>query len=76
MNLVSAGYRVDNRLMSTITAPLPHAPRRLRPRLRPVSIRLRRTMHLLRRIDEGLDSDRNASLSELTLRPYPEVHFR
>ena len=62
--------------MSTITAPLPHAPRSLRSRVQPVSIRLRRSLRLLQRINEGLDSDRNASLSELTMRPYGDIRFR
>lgn len=75
MNLVSANATVDNRIMSTITAPLPHPPRTLRSRIQPASIRFHRTMHLLRRFNEGLDADRNASLSELTMRPYPEARF-
>lgn len=62
--------------MSTITAPIPHPPRTVRSRVQPLSIRVQRTMHLLRRINEGLDADRNASLSELTLRPYSEARFR
>lgn len=78
MNLVSSLRWVDNRIMSTMTAPLPHVPRTrtLRSRLQPVSARARQTMHLLRRINEGLDADDHASLSELTLRPYPEARFR
>ena len=61
--------------MSTITAHLPHIPRTLGSRLMPVSTRYQHTMHRLRRWNEGLDSDRHASVSELTLRPYAETRF-
>ncbi|NNE95149.1 MAG: hypothetical protein HKN24_03895 [Acidimicrobiales bacterium] len=61
--------------MSTITAFLTRPPRTLGSHLEPVSNRFRRAAHQLQRWNEGLVTDRYASPSELTLRPYTEARF-
>ena len=75
MEVVSGHNETDTCPMSTITAPLPHIPRTLGSRLEPVSTRYQRTTRRLRRWNESLDSDRHATVSELTLRPYAEARF-
>lgn len=75
MNLVSRHAEVDNPIMSTITAHLPHAPRTLGSRSEPISKRSRHTVQLLRRWYESFDSDRHTTISERTLRPYSESRF-
>jgi hypothetical protein len=75
MNLVSEQSQVDNQVMSTITAHLPHPQRTLGSRLEPVSHYSRRALRQLRRWNEGLDSDRHATICERTLRPYTESRF-
>ncbi len=62
--------------MSTITAHLPHTPRTLGSRLESVSTRTQRARRRLQRWNEGLNSDRHATVSELTLRPYAEARFQ
>ena len=75
MDVVSGAYEADTHVMSTITAHLHHAPRTLGTRFEPVSSRARHTLQRLRRWNEGLDSDRHTTISELTLRPYTESRF-
>jgi len=75
VELVSSDLRPDTELMSTITAHLPHTPRTLGSRLESVATRYQVAMRWLQRWNEGLDSDRHATVSELTLRPYAEARF-
>lgn len=66
---------VDNPIMSTITAHLPHPQRTLGSRFEPVSYHSRRTVNRLLRWHEGFDSDGHTTISERTLRPYTESRF-
>ena len=61
--------------MSTITAFLSRPPRTLGSHFEPVSNRFRQAADQFQNWNEGLDSDRHASISELTLRPYTESRF-
>ena len=56
--------------MTTITAPLRRSPRAIRTAAAPAPARLRRALHHLRRVGDGLHSDDRATLCDLTLRPY------
>lgn len=67
--------RSDTEVMSTITTHFPQTPRTIGSRLEFLSSRSRRAIRLLQRWNEGLDSDRHASVSELTLRPYGETRY-